>query len=189
MDVQKIKVKITGLSSIMFDKFIDHSKEQRPPEQKLYLAQDNMLVLPSENIDAFLWGEDPQGCAKSFEGKKGKTYLRIGLGHVFIDPLFIPFCDKKGPIKFEGFDGKKFWCHEGSGRTKQGSRSIKQELKQRPALSLPWTLEFIITVVKNNLIDETKLYNWFMAGGLQIALGTYRPKYGRFAVDNWNVIK
>ena len=53
----------------------------------------------------------------------------------------------------------------------------------------PWTLDFNITLIKNNLIDETKLFNWFITGGMQISLGTYRPRFGRFTVDTWEIIK
>jgi hypothetical protein len=33
------------------------------------------------------------------------------------------------------------------------------------------------------------LYNWFTKGGLLIALGTYRPRFGRFSVRAWDVGK
>lgn len=184
MDVKRIKVALSGLSDIMFDRFVDHSKEKRPPEQKLYLSSGNNVVLPAENITAFLMGENPAGCAKKFEGKQGKNYITMALGHVFIDPVLVPFTLNGDPIEFTGFDGN-FWIHEGAPRTKQGSLSIKQEIKQRPVLKPPWTLEFTITMIKNNLIDDTKLYNWFAAGGLQIGLGTYRPRFGRFEVSMW----
>jgi len=185
METQKISVKLSGLSDIMFDPFIDHSKEERPPEQKLYLYGENKLVLPAENIIAFLWGESPQGCARKFEGKAGKNYTSIGLGHVNVDPVIIPFTDNGKEIKFTGFDNGKLWIHEGSPRTKQGTLSIKQPRKKRPVLTLPWELSFTISYIKNNLIDDNKLYNWFVAGGLQIALGTYRPRFGRFEVSEW----
>ena len=187
MEITKIEVVVNGLSDIMFDRFIDHSQEKRPPEQKLYLSEGNAVVFPAENFYGFLFGENPGGCAKQFEGKKGKNYIGIGQGHVFIDPVVIPFKDKNKPIIFESFDNSNFWLHEGAPRTKQGTLSIKQEIKQRPVMRIPWHLGFTITVIKNNVIDETKLYNWFIAGGLQIGLGTYRPRFGRFDVLKWEV--
>jgi hypothetical protein len=191
MKTQKIEVEINGLSDIMFDKFIDHSKEIRPPEQKLYIAEKNKIVFPTENFYSFMFCENPQGCAKKFEGKKGKNYISVGQGHVFIDPVTIPFKNGNGKdIIFETFDDskqKQFWIHEGAPRTKQGSLSIKQEVKQRPVLRLPWSLSFTITLVENNLIDESKLHNWFIVGGLQIGIGTYRPRFGRFDIEKWEV--
>ena len=188
MEVTKINVTLSALSDIMFDKFIDHSKGERPPEQKLYLTEGNKLVLPADNLYAFLFNENPPaGCAKTFEGKKGKEYCRIGQSHVFIEPAVVPFLDGQGnEIIFNGFD-ERFWIHEGAPRTKasSGSNTIKQEMKKRPVLKLPWQLKFRILLIKNPLIDETKLYNWFVAGGMQIALGTYRPRFGRFEVVEW----
>jgi hypothetical protein len=189
LEMKKYKIKLTGVSAIMFDRFIDHDKEQRPPEQKLYLSQNNKVVLPSDNIDAFLFGENPAGCAKWFEGRKGKEFIRIGMSHVFIDDPIIPFTDDNGEeIYFNDFDSEQFWVHEGAPRTKQGSLSIKQEKKFRPTLNLPWNLVFTVRLIKNNYIDETKLYNWMVRGGMQIAIGTYRPKFGRFIVVEFEEI-
>jgi len=185
MDIKKIQVELDGLCDIMFDRFTDHSKEKRPPDQKLYLTGNNELVLPAENIIAFMFGENPAGCAKKFEGKQGKNYIAMGQGHVFIDPPLIPFERKEEKVIFKDFDNGNFWIHRAAPRTKQGTLSIKQEMKERPVLRLPWKLKFIITVVKNTTIDETKLYNWFVVGGMQIALGTYRPRFGRFEVAKW----
>jgi len=170
---KRIKVRLEGLSEVMFDRFIDHSKENRPPEQKLYLSGDNLIVLPAENLHSFLFGQFPVGCAKAFEGRQGSEYIRFGESHVFIAPLLIPFLDGKNkPIKFNGFgkDHLEIWLT--SGRTKKGSMSIKQEAKPRPYLKLPWALEFNITLLENPKIDSTKLENWFRAGGITIAIGT-----------------
>ena len=190
LEITKIKVKIAGISEIMFDRFYDYSKEQKPPEQKLYLADENRVVLPQANIEAFLFGENPQGCAKAFEGKKGKEYIRMGMSHVFIDETIIPFTDDEGKeIIFDGFGNEHFWIHEGSPRSKSGSLSIKQEMKQRPVLKMPWSLSFTFRLIKNTSIDETKLYNWMVRGGMQIAIGTYRPRWGRFMVEDWKIIE
>lgn len=185
MEIKKIEVTLESLSDIMFDRFIDHSKEKRPAEQKFYLAENNKIVLPAENIFTFLFGETPGGCAKTFEGKKGKDYIRIGSGHVHIAPALIPFQDeKKKDIAFSGFNGK-FRIDQSAPRTKQGSLSIKQEVKDRPVLCYPWFLSFEISLVENNIINDTKLQNWFDKGGIMVALGTWRPRYGRFTVKRW----
>jgi hypothetical protein len=186
MEIKEVTVTLASLSDIMFDRFIDHSKEKRPADQKLYLGENNIAVLPAENIFTFLFGETPGGCAKTFEGKRGKDYIRIGSGHVHLMPMLIPFTDADGtPLRFEGFDGKRFRIDQSAPRTKMGSLSIKQEVKDRPVLCHPWHLNFKLSIVENNIIDATKLFNWFEKGGLMVALGTWRPRYGRFAVDKW----
>lgn len=190
MKIKKIQVELISLSDILFHKFIDHSKEKRPPEQLLYLDQDNNVVLPQSNIRSFLFRENsPAGCAKTFEGKKGKEYIRVGQGKIFIEESIIPFMEKNKPIKFTGFKNK-FYILEEAGVTKgSGSNVIKQEITPRPVMKHPWSLFFTISIIENVLIDENKLYNWFMAGGLQITLGSYRPVFGKFTVNNWNIIE
>ena len=185
MEIQKITVKLSGLSDICFDRFIDHSKEDRPPEQKLYLIEDNQVVLPASNIISFLFAEKNAGCAKLFEGKKSGPYLGIGQGHVFIDPQAIPFTGDKGkPVIWKDFKGK-FRILMEAGVTGTGKNVVKQEAKPRPVLILPWNLKFQITLLENTHIDSTKLYNWFVMGGIRIGLGNYRPRYGRFEVVEW----
>lgn len=188
MELTKISVKLSGLSDLLFDRFIDYSGEKRPPEQKLYLADGNLLVIPSANIDAFLFSENPQGCAKAFEKKAGKEYIRIGLGSVSVLPMLIPVLGKDDEeIIFKGFDGdSRWWMVEQGGRTKKGSLSIKQEAQKRPALKLPWSVRFQIMLIKNDKIDTTKLYNWFTKGGIEIGLLNYRPKFGRFEIAEWD---
>lgn len=184
MDIREIKVVVEGAADIMFDRFIDHSAEARPAEQKLYLDEQNRLVLPADNIDAFLFGEDPMGCAKAFEGKKAKEYLRVGKSHVFVKEPLALFSQNGKPVVVKGpvAEDKRFYIKLSGGRTKQGARSIKQEARPRPVFRLPWALHFTLMLAQNTLIDETKLFNWLTVGGIQIGLGTWRPNYGRFFV-------
>ena len=184
---KKTQIELEGLADLMFDKFIDHSSEKRPVEQKLYLNQNSELVIPAENLYAFLFGENPPGCAKAFEGKKGKEYIRLGQGSIFISPVFIPVLHKGLPIVIEKTIGEQFWTFEAAPRTKQGSLSIKQEIKPRPVLKLPWSLCCEITFIESPIITETKILNWFTRGGIEIGLGTYRPRFGRFRVKRFEV--
>lgn len=175
------KVTLEGLAPIMFDAFNGHGKDTRPAEQKLYLAEDNILVLPIDNIDAFLYNEKASGCARAFEGKKGKEFIRVGRANTIYPSQAIPFTRDGSPIVFTDFDNETFSIYSSAPTTKMsGGGIIKQEVKPRPVLHVPWTLSFEITLVKNNLVSGTKLYNWFRQGGIEIALGTYRPRFGRF---------
>ena len=186
MDTTKIKIGLEGVAPIMFDRFIDHSKEAKPPEQKLYLSEGNQLVIPAENIYSFLFGENPMGTARALEKKAGKEFVRYGMAHIFIDPVLIPFLDEQNkPVIFDDFKDGRFLIWESAARTKQGTLSIKQEAKPRPYLILPWKIEFNLTLVKNEKIDSVKLENWFRQGGIIIGLGTYRPRFGRFIVSEW----
>lgn len=181
----EIAITLEGLSDILFDKFIDHSKEDRPPEQKLYLSPDGMVVLPGENIHSFIFNQKKGGCIKAFEGKAGKDYFLLE-GFISVLEIHIPFIVKDG--KTVAFDGIKrpLYVHESSPVTGSGANIIKQPAKKRPVLSLPWSLNFTITITENNKIDPQKLYNWFSKGGLMVALGSYRPRFGRFLVTKWD---
>ena len=181
-----IKVQISGISDIMFDRFIDYSEEVRPPEQKLYLDESSIAVLPAENLLSFLVGEKPVGCCKKVEGKKGNSdYIPVVQSHVFFSPTLIPFTSKGKTLKFTKF-GKNFRVFEASPRVQKGSMSIKTELKKRPLLKMPWELSFSIDLIENTIVDENKLYNWFTQGGILVSLGTYRPRFGRFEVTKWD---
>lgn len=187
MKIEKINIRLDGVAPLMFDRFIDHSKEDRPAEQKFYLIGENDIVIPSENIMSFIVGNDPPGCAKAFEGKKGKDYIRMAQSHISIDTLNIPITRDDKPLRFKGFSEKKgITKYMAAGRTKSGTMSIKQEIKPRPLIHCPWEMSFSLNLVENPLIDNTKLFNWFIKGGILMALGTFRPRFGRFEVVGWS---
>lgn len=187
MKVEKIGVRLEGLSDIMFDKFIDHSEQQRPPEQKLYLAEGNKVVLPADNIFYFLFAEKPEGAVKVFEKKKARPIRAVGMSSVIIDPLVIPLEREGEEVVFREFGKGGLYVYWASPIVKKGTMIIKQEQKARPALKLPWSLSFTISLIKNDTIDSERLHNWFDQGGLVVGVGTYRPRFGRFAVEKWEV--
>ena len=184
IETSTFKVSLDGIAEIQFDRFEKQEADTRPPDQKLYLAEGDVIVLPSENIWAFLFGEGkPAGCAKSFEGKGSVQYLRMGQSHLILSPPLIPFTRNGKPIVFKEFDRKSLYVSQFAPRTKSGSLSIKNNVRLRPVLMLPWALSFDITIIKNELITDTKLLNWFKRGGIEIGLGNYRPRFGRFLVN------
>lgn len=187
MEETQIRVVGESLADILFDQFFDHSKEPRPPEQKLYLGKKNQIMFPSLNVMAFLFNQKGNSCVTKFEGKKRGDYISMGFSHVFINPQMIPFRGKdEKPVFFTDFDNGPFYIVRAAPTTKMpGGGFIKQEAKPRPALKMPWTLEFQITLYKNLLINDVKLRNWFEMGGLLIGLGTYRPLFGRFRIKTW----
>lgn len=191
MKVFKIDVLLKGISDIMFDRFYDHSKEDRPPEKKLHLNEKSELMFPSEGVHSFLFRDmPPVGVIRFVEKKSAKDYIAIGQSSVFIGPTRIPFLDEKEkPVKFSGFgDGSQFYINDWSaGLTKiSGGKVVKQEIRKRPVLRAPWALKFNIEIFPNDKVSPEKLKTYFEVGGLAIAIGTYRPRYGRFLVQEWN---
>jgi hypothetical protein len=187
MELTKIDVEIEGIADLMFDRFVDHSKEVRPPDQKFYMEKGNKVVVPAENFNSFLVGDKVPGCAKLFEGRKSGIYMRTLTTHVaFSDSSFAVKKNSK-PLVFKNFDDKDFYIFQAAGVTKSGGVIIKQEIQDRPVVKCPWTIDLSFTLLKNELIDENKLHNYFERGGILISIGTYRPRFGRFLVKKWVV--
>lgn len=191
METTKIDIVLAGLSDIMFDRFFDHSGEDRPPERKLYLNDNNEIVLPAENIYSFLFRDmAPTGVIRYVEKRGAKEYIAVGQSHMAIEPILIPFSRDGQPIKFKKFGpDEPFYINDWSaGLTKMANgKVIKQEVRKRPVLRLPWELKFNVTLFKNDKFTDEKLRSYFETGGLVTALGSYRPRHGRFMVKEWNV--
>lgn len=187
IETKSITLRLNGNCPIMFDRFYGQEKDTRPPEQKFYLSSGNKIVLPTENIYSFMFGENPAGAAKT-EGKKSKEYIRMGYSHILVDPVDnVPFQRNGQDIVFKEWEGNEdlYYVSEFSPRTKMSGspNSIKQNLKKRPVLLTPWSVTFTFTVIKNPLITVEKIFNWFSEGGILIGLGTYRPRFGRFTTE------
>jgi len=69
-------------------------------------------------------------------------------------------------------------------RVKKGNLSVPNP-KERPVLSLPWNIEFDMTLLETNELSENVLRKLFEVGGLAIGLGTFRGVFGKFVVDKW----
>ena len=74
---KKINVTLEGLSPMSFDRFWGHSREDIPPERKLYLSEGNVVVLPVQNLKSFLQKEAPPGAIKTVEKRSYGTYIQI----------------------------------------------------------------------------------------------------------------
>ena len=187
MKLQNITVKIEGVAPLMFDKFIDRSKEDRPPEQKLYLAEENLLVIPGTNLLSFLISEKHPGAIKVSESRGAGDFIRYAKSHIFINaPFYQLTSDGKGVV-YKDFKDKRFGIHMESTVVGSGTRAVKEPAKPRPYLKLPWELEFSMNFLENIKIDETKLHNWWIMGSKIVGLGNGRPMWGRFNIADWKV--
>jgi len=188
-----IDVKLSGMSPFLFNRFWGHSKEDIPMEKRLYLAEDNVLVLPTQNLKSFLSKERPMGIIKFIEKTGFQHYNRIAQSHIdFGNNPYIPFTDDNGDIiRYTSFDDPRWGILLEAPCTPSSTGAlIKQEAKPRPYLKTPWRLEFEIGLWESDIntkITPEKLRSWFEAGGLLVALGNHRPDYGRFSVRKWDV--
>jgi len=185
MEKKEIAVTASGLAPIMFDRFYDLSQTKRPPEDKVYL-HDGFMVLPPDNIWAFLSCQRT-GCAKVFEGKGWMDYYRACGSFVRIQEHdILPFLnDNRKAIKFDNFK-KLTYIYTTNVRVGHG-QNTKRDKISRPVLRLPWQVDFHLILFDNELITIQKLEEWFRVGGLLIAWGNGRPKFGRFEIIKWDV--
>lgn len=187
-DITERKVKLVGITDIMFDRYAGDNKTQLPPESKMYFLPDNKtLCLPSLNVQSFLSAKNTTSVAKLVGGKAYKATADAMLSYVTINPSFIPITRNGVPIVFNGFvngrdDKAGVYIHRAVARLERGIPNPKE----RPTIELPWEIEFSICLLKNDVFDETLLQMAFIKGGLALGLGTFRGLFGKFRVEVWD---
>lgn len=178
----KIRVQLSGLRPMMFDRYSGDNNTQLPVAEKMYLTSERALVLPALNIYGLLVSED-KSVAKQFFGKQART-IQLGIkSYTTIEPFEIPIQDDDGPIVFDNFN-EQIQRHYATARVRKGMLSIPQA-KERPLLSLPWHLNFQVLYQENRHCTLENLRQCFEYGGI-IGLGTFRPFFGRYELTTWD---
>jgi hypothetical protein len=109
------------------------------------------------------------------------------MSYVTISPENIPILRDGKPIKFtkfvDGYDksAKIRVLHHKANIVK--GKLVIPSPKIRPAIETPWEMNFQVTIFNNTLIDIIKIKNWLVRGGIEVAIGTYRPRFGRFIAE------
>lgn len=171
-----IDVRLVGLRPLMFDRYAGDNKTVLPVTEKVYTDEQGYLIIPALNIHSLLCAENTKSVCRQFFGKDGKN---IGLGissYVTIEPFEIQLKDDNGPIHFTGFN-EQIYEHRSVARLKAGVPNPKQ----RPCLRLPWSLDFTLTWLDNDLVSLENLKRAFIRGGT-LGLGTFRPMFGRYRI-------
>ena len=187
LDVTEKVITLIGLTPIMFDRYAGDNKTQLPVEAKMYFLEDGKtLCLPSANVMSFLCAKNTTSIAKIIGGKSWAKICDATLSYVSVSPALIPILRDGQPIVFnELIDGvdpvAKITTHKAVARLPKGIPNPKE----RPLLALPWSLEFKLTIFKNDDIDETYLQTAFVRGGIALGLGTFRGVFGKFQVSEW----
>jgi hypothetical protein len=189
-DVIERQVKLVGLTDIMFDRYAGDNKTQLPVEAKMYFTKgSNILYLPAINIQSFLSAKNTTSVSKMVGGKQWGSMADAMLSYVQINPQMIPLTRDGQPIEFTGFtngydEQGKIYVHKSVARLAKGIPNPKE----RPTVELPWELEFNISLIKNDTVDETLLQTAFIKGGLAMGLGTFRGLFGKFQVIAWDPV-
>ncbi len=165
----------------MFDRYAGDNSTQLPVHEKMYLDADRRLTLPAVNLFSMLCAENTKSVCRQFFGKNGKT---IGLGiasYVSITPFEIPICDDDGPIVFTGFN-KQVYEHRGVARLAKGVPNAKH----RPVVATPWNLQFTMEYIENKYCSLENLRQALSMGGM-LGVGTFRPFFGRYEVEQFKI--
>lgn len=188
-DLIKRKVRLCGLSEIMFDRYAGDNNTKLEPWQKLYLepGESRVIGLPALNIMSLLSAHNTNSAPKRLRDKrKYKDIANACLSFVQIAPSFIPLTRNGKPIQFGKMENDRdklsgVYTHYAVARLDKGIPNPKA----RPVLPLPWEIEFELTIFPNREIKEQEILNLFEEAGLAIGLGTWRGVFGKFSVDKW----
>lgn len=176
-----ILCKLIGVRPLMFDRYAGDNSTQLPVAEKMYLDAERRLTLPAVNLFSMLCAENTKSVCRQFFGKNGKT---IGLGmasYVTINPFEIPICDDNGPITFSGFN-EQVYEHRTVARLAKGVPNPKQ----RPVVATPWNLQFTMEYIENKYCSLENLRQALTMGGM-LGVGTFRPFFGRYEVEQFKV--
>ena len=183
------KVRLVGLTDVMFDRYPGDNQTKLEPWQKLYLEPGNTKVigLPTLNIMSFLSAHNTNSAPKRLRDKrKFKDLANAILSFVSIREPFIPFLRDGKPVVFGKLNGDRdeksgVYVHYSVARLDKGIPNPKV----RPVLPLDWSLEFTLDFFPNREIKEQDVLNLVEEGGRAIGLGTFRGVFGKFRIDRW----
>lgn len=184
------RIKLIGLTDIMFDRYPGDNNTQLEPHQKLYLepGDSRIIGLPSINIMSFLSAHNTNSAPKRLRDKrKFKDIANAMLSFISIKESFIPLMRDGKPIVFGKFDGDRdqlsgTYVHRAVARLDKGIPNPKV----RPVVPLDWSLEFTMDIFENREIREVDIQNLIEEGGRAVGLGTWRGVFGKFLVDSWD---
>jgi hypothetical protein len=184
------KVRLVGLTEIMFDRYPGDNSTKLEPHQKFYFQPGDTRVigLPSLNIMSFLSAHNTNSAPKRLRDKrKFKDLANAMLSFVSIRETFIPLIRNGKPIVFGKFehnhdDLSGAYVHEAVARLDKGIPNPKI----RPVVPLDWALDFTLDLFPNREIKEQDALNLIEEGGRAIGFGTFRGVFGKFRIEKWD---
>jgi len=180
------RVVLTGLRPVMMDRYAGDNRTELAPQEKLYL-QNGVVGLPADNLMSFLTATNTMSAPKRLlDQREYRKVCAAFQAFVLIKEDFIPFLRDGKPILFGILDGDRdpksgIWIDRRVARLEKGIPNPKV----RPVLGTPWELAFTLDLYENDEVQEDMLRRMFIDGGIAIGLGTFRGRYGKFAVSSW----
>jgi len=179
----KKHVILTGRTEILFDRYPGDKTTKLSPEQKGYLGTRGELVLPALNLLSFLSAQNTRSAPKAiYEPRKYKQICYALGSSVEIRPDPIPF-ERDGEIIIPAGYDEDGWDDKAKLRLRRDTPRLPGGIPNettRPMLSLPWELEFDLTIFPDEDLRMEMVENVFTIGGLKVGLGTFRGVYGKF---------
>jgi hypothetical protein len=155
---------------------VDYSQEWR---EYLYANSSGDIIQPASHIEGAL-----TKAAAGFKvtGKRGKSYKDLFAANIFIDPVEIPH-GYKVPSELDCDADKPLYLDM---RPVVVMRS--RVVRIRPTFKPGWSLSFTINVIDDELPFEI-LNDALTLAGKAVGIGDFRPKFGRFMVTRFELVK
>ena len=147
--------------------------------QSLYVDEKNGVYQPASHFELSM-----TKAAASFKvtGKRGKSYKDLVAANVVIDPEKILF----------GIENPKDLDTDADKNLYLDLRPVviqrARVVRIRPAFKPGWELGFTINVMDDELPSGI-LQDILTLAGKTVGIGDYRPKFGRFSVAQFEVLK
>ena len=175
-----IKATIVGTAPLLQNRFPDEEKPEHPTpgkkgaryndkeeaQKRLYLV-GKKVCQPANHIESAMI---KSAVNIKFAGQGKKTYKDAFKGGIFISPAMIPHKTQK-------------WVIDRQPVVIQRSRIMRS----RPRLD-EWELSFKIDVIDDRIGEEV-VKEVLTYAGLYVGIGDMRPRYGRFKIKSFSVIK
>jgi len=154
----------------------DYSQEWR---EYLYVNAAGHIYQPSSHIEGAMIK-----AAVGFKvtGKRGKTYKDLFSANVFVDPVEI----------LHGVDAPEELDADGDKVLYLDMRPVvvsrQRVVRLRPTFKSGWELSFTINVIDDE-VPENVVNDVLLLAGKTVGIGDFRPKFGRFMVTRFEVVK
>jgi hypothetical protein len=189
-----VNVSVTGVSPLMQHRFpippdvlnpkggkrssgaIDYSQEWR---EYLYADSDGQIYQPSSHFEGAL-----VKAAAQFKvtGKRGKSYKDLFNANVIVSPDKI-LHGVQVPETLDADADKQLYLD-----VRPVIVQRARVIRLRPTFKPGWKLDFEIQVIDDQLPAEI-LNDCLTLAGKTVGIGDYRPKFGRFLVSKFDVVK
>ena len=136
----------------------------------LYVDAHQQLILPSRVLEATI----AKGASKSKEGKQALSGL---------------FVESNGLLDYRGKGATlDEMCADPDFRLTVGVRvGQSRVMRTRPILH-DWSATFDVSASTEVVTDSAAVNRWLRDAGAFVGIGDYRPRYGRFIVDQFEEI-